>query len=317
MRSARGITAIYTGLLLILVILLEACGDNTISNTPASNTGTATGKIKVVATTTQIGDFVKNVGGNHVELSTILKPNVDAHDYEPSAEDSKNIAAAQIVFSNGLGLDDWLNKVIQNSGTKARLVVTSDGIKPHPGSSEEEKEGDPHIWFDIDNARMMVDNITGGLSEVDNAGASTYQANATAYKAQLDKLDSDIKALIATIPEANRKFVSNHDAFGYYLDRYGIKFIGSVIPSFDSTSEPSAKDLAELIARIKVEKVKAIFTESSISPKLENQIADQAGVKIYSSLYGDSLGAPGSEGDTYIKMMQYNTKTIVAGLGGK
>jgi len=270
-----------------------------------------------VATTTQIGDFVKNVGGNRIDLTTILKPNVDPHDYEPSADDSKALAAAQIVFSNGVGLDDWLDKLIKNSGTKAKLLVTSEGIKPRPGSGEEEKEGDPHIWFSIDNVKLMLDNIGKGLSDLDAPGTVTYRTNLTAYKEQLDKLDKDIKTQLATIPEADRKLVTNHDAFGYYFDRYGIKFVGSVIPSFDSTAEPSAKDLADLVAKIKAEKVKAIFTESSLNPKLEKQIADQAGVKIYSNLYGDTLGDAGSDGDTYLKMMQANTKNIVAGLSGK
>ncbi len=274
-------------------------------------------KLKVVATTTQVGDFVKNVGGNRIELITILKPNADPHDYEPTADDSKALASAQIVFTNGIGLDEWLDKLIQNSGTKAKKVVTSDGIKPRPGEGEEEKEGDPHIWFSVDNVKVMVDNISKGLSGLDAAGAAVYQANVTAYKEQLDKLDKDIKVQIATIPEADRKLVTNHDAFGYYLDRYGIKFIGSVIPSFDSTAEPSAKDLADLVVKIKAEKVKAIFTESSLNPKLEQQIAAQAGIKIFSNLYGDTLGDAGSDGDTYIKMMQTNTKNIVAGLTGK
>ncbi len=295
-------------------------GATTVAPTTAASATTVAApanKLKVVATTTQVGDFVKNVGGNRIELTTILKPNADPHDYEPTADDSKALASAQIVFTNGIGLDEWLDKVIQNSGTKAKKVVTSDGIKPRPGEGEEEKEGDPHIWFSVDNVKLMVDNISKGLSGLDAAGASVYQANATTYKEQLDKLDKDIKAQIATIPEADRKLVTNHDAFGYYLDRYGIKFIGSVIPSFDSTAEPSAKDLADLVAKIKAEKVKAIFTESSLNPKLEQQIAAQGGVKIYSNLYGDTLGEAGSDGDTYIKMMQTNTKNIVAGLIGK
>jgi zinc/manganese transport system substrate-binding protein/manganese/iron transport system substrate-binding protein len=299
------------GLLLVAGLILAACGDsNTAANVSAN-------KLKVAATTTQVGDFVKNVGGNRIDLTTIIKPNTNAHDYEPTADDSKALAASQLIFSNGIGLDQWLDKLIQNSGTKAKQVTVTEGIKPRPGNNSEEKEGDPHVWFNIDNAKQMVDNIAKGFADVDPTNAATYKANATSYKEQLDKLDSEIKAQIATIPEVDRKFVSNHDAFSYYLNRYGIKFVGSVIPSFDSTAEPSAKDLADLLAKIKSEKVKAIFTESSLNPKLEKQIADQAGVKIYANLYGDSLGPSGSEADTYLKMMSYNTKTIVAGLSGK
>ncbi len=322
MKSAKQAAGRKTGFSLIalgllLGLLTTACGDTSVTSQSASNSSNNAGKIKVVATTTQIGDFVKNVGGSNLELTTILKPNADAHDYEPTAEDSKALAGAQLIFSNGVGLDDWLNKLIKNSGTKAKAVVVSENIKPRPGSIEQQKEGDPHIWFDIDNVKKMVDNIVKGLGEVDAASSATYQNNARSYKDQLTKLDADIKAQIATIPEADRKMVTNHDAFSYYLERYGIKFVGSVIPSFDTTAEPSAKDLVDLIAKIKAEKVKAIFTETSLNTKLEKQIAEQAGVKIYSSLYGDSLGEAGSEGETYIKMMQFNTKTIVAGLSGK
>ncbi len=320
--ATRSLKALLVGLFMLTGLVLAACGDSTVINTTVPNsaagvTNAPVTKLKVVATTTQIGDFVKNVGGNRIEFATILKPNADPHDYEPTAADSKALSGAQIVFTNGIGLDDWLDKLIQNSGTKAQKVVTSEGIKPHPGESPQEKEGDPHIWFSVDNVKMMVDNIAKGLSGLDAAGASLYQANATAYKEQLDRLDKDIKAQIAIIPEADRKLVTNHDAFGYYLDRYGIKLVGSVIPSFDSTAEPSAKDLADLVAKIKAEKVKAIFTESSLNPKLEQQIATQAGVKVYSNLYGDTLGEAGSDADTYIKMMQTNTKNMIAGMSGK
>ncbi len=169
-----------------------AGGVGTASASTSGSASTALAKLKVVATTTQIGDFLKNVGGNRLELATILKPNIDPHDYEPTAEDSKNLAAAQVVFSNGIGLDQWLDKVIKNSGTKARQFTASEGIKPRPGTGEKNAGADPHIWFDIENARKMIDNITSRLAEVDPAGASIYQANAGTYKEQLDQPSSNL-----------------------------------------------------------------------------------------------------------------------------
>ena len=160
----------------------------------------------------------------------------------------------------------------------------------------------------------MVDNIALGLAKADQANATSYQANATQYKAQIDTMAIQIKAQLDTIPAANRKLVTNHDALGYFIEEFGLTFVGSVIPSMDSAAEPSAKEIQELVNKIKEQKVKAIFTETSINPKLAEQISQEAGVKIFSNLYGDSLGESGSEGDTYLKMMLSNTKNIVTGL---
>jgi len=318
---------------LFLVVLLTACGDptttsisttvaatgptsipKTVANTTNSTTSNPAVQIKSVATTTQVGDFVKNVAGNRVELVTILKPGVDAHDYEPTSDDSKALAAAQIIFTNGVGLESWLDKTIKNSGTKGVQIVTSDGLKPRPGNSDEEKEGDPHIWFSTENAKKMVDNIAAGLTKIDTAGKDIYEANAKTYKAQIDDMAKQVKILIDTIPTDRRKLVTNHDAFGYFADQFGIKIVGSVIPSFDSTAEPSAQELKELVDKVKAQKVPAIFTESSINPKLAEQISKEARVKIYSNLYGDTLGEAGSDGDTYIKMMLANANNIAGGL---
>ncbi len=313
MNRVSRLSALVSGLLLLT--LLVACGDPTAPVTKdAPGTASSAAKIKVVATTTQVGDFVKNVGGNRVELVTILKPGVDAHDYEPTSADSKALAAAQIIFSNGVGLEEWLDKTIKNSGTKATQVIASDGIKPRPGSTSQEKPGDPHLWFSTDNAKKMVDNITTGLIKIDGAGKEIYETNAKSYKAQIDDLAKQIKILIDTIPADHRKLVTNHDAFGYFAEQFGIKIVGSVIPSFDSTAEPSAQELKELVDKIKATKVPAIFTETSINPKLAEQISKEAGVKIFSNLYGDTLGEAGSDGDTYLKMMLANAKNIANGL---
>jgi ABC-type Zn uptake system ZnuABC Zn-binding protein ZnuA len=293
----------------------------TVATTAAPTT--AATRLKVVATTSQIADFAKNVGGNRVEVYTIIKPGRDAHDFEPTAEDSKALAAAQLVLANGLGLEEWLDKTIQNSGTKAVKITTSDGVALLEGKHEHEEEEkdehkhgdyDPHIWFSTVNAKQMVDNVTRGLVQVDPSGKATYEANASTYKTQLDDLTKQIKTLLDPISADRRKLVTNHEAFTYFADQFNLKVVGTIIPSFDSTAEPSAQELTELVKNIKAEKVPAIFTENTINPKLAEQISREAGVKIYSNLYGDSLGESGSDGDTYIKMMLTNARNIANGL---
>jgi ABC-type Zn uptake system ZnuABC Zn-binding protein ZnuA len=310
-------------LALLSFSLLAACGDNTstpaASTTAAVNSGTTsastTTKIKVVGTTSVIADFIKNVGGDRVEARAIIKPGADAHEYEPTADDSKNIASAQIIFANGLHLEAWLDKTIKNSGTKGQLVVVSDGIKLIPKADDPEfKNGDPHIWHSTVNAKQMVDNIAAGLAKVDPAGKDTYLANAKAYNAQIDTVTQQVKTLIDSIPAERRKLVTNHEAFTYFADQFGLTIVGSVIPSFDSTAEPSAAELAELVKKIKAQKITAIFTENTINPKLAEQISKEAGVKIYANLYGDGLGEQGSAGDTYLKMMVANATNLANGL---
>ncbi|MBN9397516.1 MAG: zinc ABC transporter substrate-binding protein [Candidatus Melainabacteria bacterium] len=271
-------------------------------------------KIKVLATTTQLGDFARNIGGDRVEVTQILRPDDDPHDYDPTADDSKNAAAAQLVLKNGVGLDDWLDKIITNSGTKAPLIDTSEGIKLRAGDgSDEEKEGDPHIWHSTDNAKIMVANIAKGLAQVDPAGSDYYQAQLTAYQKQLDDLKTQITQVFTPVPVEKRKLVTNHDAFGYFTDEFQITIVGSVIPSFSDAAQPTPQEINELIKNIKDNNVKVIFTETTINPKIAEQVAQTAGVQIYSNLYGDALGPAGSDGDTYLKMELSNAKNMAAG----
>jgi ABC-type Zn uptake system ZnuABC Zn-binding protein ZnuA len=277
---------------------------------------TAGHKLNVVATTTQIQDFVRNVGRDRVTLVPILGPEADAHDYQPTADDARAIADADVILSNGVGLESsWLPALLKNARKDAVAVELAKGAGIEVAKGDEaEPEGDPHVWQDVSNARKMVAAIRDTLGKADPAEAAAFQSNAAAYDAQLDRLDQDIKAQIATIPADQRKLVTNHDAFGYFVRRYGLTFVGSVIPSITTDAEPSAAEVQELVGAIKAEKVKAIYTETNLNPRLEQQIATQAGVKVYSNLYGDALGPPGSDGDTYLKAMQHNTKAIVDGL---
>jgi zinc/manganese transport system substrate-binding protein/manganese/iron transport system substrate-binding protein len=277
-------------------------------------------KLKVVATTTQVADFVRNVGGDRVELTQLLKPNVDPHDYEASPADVQAIADADVVVKNGVGLEAFLDDAISSAGFSGQVVDASKGVTIRQGNGEEEeKEGDPHIWHDPRNATIMVRNIADGLGAEDPTDKPAYEANATAYTAKIDTLDKDIARQIGALPAAQRKLVTNHDAFGYYVQRYGLQFVGSIIPSFDTSAELSGKDLSDLVAKIRTTGVKAIFSESSLPPKTADTVGREAGVTVVGgedALYGDTLGPAGSDGDTYLKMEEHNTKTIVGALGG-
>ena len=315
MKNVFIIASPFVVLLYGLLLVVSACAPAaTPANTPAP--AGPKPKAKVVSTTTQVTALAKIVGGDRIDLRGILHADVDPHEYEPTADDVKAFANAQVIFKNGIGLERWLVKTIQNSGTKATTVDTSKGVKIRQGKDEHgNAEDDPHIWHSPANVIIMLDNIRDGLSQIDAANADTYKANAAAYEQKLNDLDAYIKAQIATIPQANRRVVTNHDAFGYYFDRYGLTLVGSVIPSMDTNFQPSAKELAALVNQIKAQKVKAIFTESSINPQLSQQIAKEAGVKVVEgALYGDTLGLTGSGADTLDGMLKANTALIVTSL---
>jgi ABC-type Zn uptake system ZnuABC Zn-binding protein ZnuA len=269
--------------------------------------------LAVVATTTQAADLAANVGGDRVQVTSLLKPGIDAHDYEPSPADIEAIARADLVIRNGVGLEEWLDDTIERSGFDGPVVDTSQGVKLRAVDGE----ADPHIWQDPRNARVMAANIERGLARVEPAAAAAFEANLAAYTKELTALDTEVERRIDSL--ANRKVVTNHDAFGYYLDRYGLELVGSVIPSFDSSAELSGRDIRDLVAKIKAAGVKAIFSETTLPPRTAETIGLEADVKVVvgeDALYGDTLGPPGSDGDTYLKMIRHNTATIVSNLSG-
>jgi len=294
-------------LLLLLALALVAstagCGDGA-SDRAAEP---AAGPRKVVATTTVVGDFVKVVGGDLVSLTTLLRPNIDPHDYEPSPADAVALARADVIVSSGAGIDAWLDPLIVSAEPTAGVTVASKGVTLRPG--------DPHIWHDPRNAKIMVANIASALGRADPAHAANYVANSRAYSTQLDALDAEIATQIGTV--RNPRLVTNHDALGYYVDRYGLIYVGSIIPSFDSSAELSAAEVATLVEAIQFEGVPAIFTEAALPPRTAEAIGREAGVKVVSGaggLYGDGLGPTGSGADTYLTMMRHNTATIVRNL---
>lgn len=292
-----------------LLLALPAC------STPADPAppGSAGAPLIVVATTTQIRSMAEAVAGDRATVRSILPPGADAHEFEPRPSDVRTISTANLLLKNGVGLDDWLDKLLTNAGGNHPLKTVSEGVPIRPGDSGE-PAGDPHIWFNVQNALTMTRNIRDALIAVDAAHAATYTANAAVYLARLADLDTYIMGQVATVPPDQRKLVTNHDGFGYYIDRYGLTFVGSIIPSMSSEAQPSAQDVADLITKVRAAHVKVIFLESSINPQLAQQVGTDAGVQVVDTLYGDSLGAPGTPGATYEGMMRYNTDTIVNAL---
>jgi ABC-type Zn uptake system ZnuABC Zn-binding protein ZnuA len=271
------------------------------------------GGLRVVATTTQVADLAANVGGDRVQVASLLKPGIDAHDYEPSPADIDAIARADLVVQNGVGLEEWLGDTIASSGFDGPVVDASQGVRLR----QVDGGADPHIWQDPANAQLMAANIERGLAGAEPADAAAFQANLAAYTKELQALDAEVERQIDGL--ANKKVVTNHDAFGYYLDRYGLELVGSVIPSFDTSAELSGRDIRDLVAKIKATGVKAVFSETSLPPRAAETIGREAGVKVVvgeDALYGDALGPPGSDGDTYLKMIRHNTATIVGNLSG-
>jgi ABC-type Zn uptake system ZnuABC Zn-binding protein ZnuA len=282
---------------------------------PLPDAAPPTGKpLVVVASTPLLADLAAQVGGSRVETHAILPADADPHEYEPVPADLVTVEQAQLIVEFGLNLDQWAVEIVENAGAKAPVVVATTGVPTIASDEPGFGGGDPHVWFDPTNVQIMVSNIAAALSTADPAGALSFAARRDAYNQQLAGLDTWIAGQIATIPPERRKLVTNHDAFGYYVRRYGLTFVGSVIPSIDTNTEPSAQQTAELIDKIKAEGVPAIFTEASVNPELEEQLAKEAGVKVVDNLYGDNLGQPGSGADTYIGMMVTDTNLIVGAL---
>ena len=307
MRPSSPVTFILAACL----ALAAACG----GASTASERGAVDGRLPVVTTTTQLTDFARAVGGDRVDVYGILKPNVDAHDYEPSPADIARLAEAKVIIRNGVGLEDWFDSTIRNAGSKATIVDAATGVTIRQGTGGPDGKGDPHIWQDPRNAKVMVHNIAVALAAADPAHRADYEANEAAYAAELDRLDAEIASRIASLP--SKKIVTSHDAFRYYVDRYGLEFVGSIIPSFDSQAELSVQDISSIVRLITSAGVKAVFSENSLPPKTAEAIARDAKVRVVAgddSLYGDSLGPPGSAGDTYLKMLRHNTRVIVENL---
>ncbi len=273
-------------------------------------------KLKVVATFSILGDLVRNVGGDRVELTTLVGPNGDAHVYTPTPADARRLTEAKIVFANGLKFEGWIERLVKSSGTKATRVEASKGIK----TLKEEEHGhhhghggaDPHAWQSVGNAKVYVANIRDALIAADAEGKATYEANAGSYLAKLDALEAEMKGLVAGIPADRRRIITSHDAFRYFEDAYGIDFVA---PQGVSTeSEASAKDVARIIQQIKREKVSAVFVENVSDARLMERIAKETGAKVGEKVYSDALSEPNGPAGTYIDMMRHNIRAFSAAM---
>jgi ABC-type Zn uptake system ZnuABC Zn-binding protein ZnuA len=273
------------------------------------------GTLDVVATTTQLQDLVRNVGGARVSVEGILTPNVDPHEYEPRPSDAVALHRAKLIVESGVGLDAWMGKLIGEAGGDAPVVVASKGLRIRPGDAGE-PDGDPHWWHDPVNFERAAGTIAAALGRVDPAGRAEFHRNAGRYIARLQAMDAANRRTLRAVPVGRRTLVTNHDAFGYLAAHYQLRILGSVLDSLSASAQPSAQDIADLVRKIRAAHVRAIFTESSINPKLEQQIADEAGVRVSSDLYGDTLGPAGSNGATYLQMERWNVTAIVDGLLG-
>jgi len=278
--------------------------------------GGDSGQLQVVATTTQIGDFVREVGGSAVAVDQILEPNTDPHEYEPRPSDVEGAAGAALVFASGDNLDQWIGDVVSESGSDAEVVDLGAAVPerlPGESSGAEASKYDPHWWHDPRNAEAAVREIERKLAAADPAKRALFARNASAYLAKLRALDGGIARCMDTVPPARRKLVTDHDAFGYFADRYGIEVVGAVVPSQTTQAQTSAKELSELAATIEAEHVSAIFPESSLSPKVAEAIAEQTGASAGYTLYGDTLGPADSDGATYLRMEAANADAMVRG----
>ncbi len=300
--------------LAVLALAGAGCGDR-----PASSRVGPGEPVKVIATTTVLGDLVRQVGGAHADVTQILKPNADAHDYEPRPRDVTAAAGAQVVVASGDGLDRWIGAIVKQSGTTAAVLDVSGKLRvrrPGETAGEEASKYDPHWWHDPRNAMTAVAEIRDALSVANPQARRTYAANAKAYLVELEALDAGLADCFAQVPVARRKLVTDHDAFGYLAGRYDLTLVGAVIPSQTTQAQASAGDVAKLAEVIKREGVKAVFPEHSVNPKLAEALAAQTGANARYMLYGDSLGAAGSTGATYLSMERANADALVAGFTG-
>jgi ABC-type Zn uptake system ZnuABC Zn-binding protein ZnuA len=263
--------------------------------------------LRVVATTTQIGALTRAVSGGQVHLTVLLKAGADSHDFEVDPQTVRAVGHSQLVLKNGIGLDDWLDRVISNAGGRHQVVVVTEGI---PLLRTASGEDDPHVWQDPLNAKVMVDNIVAALSTADPAHAALFQANGAGYKETLDSTDAQVRALIDEIPASERKMVTNHDAFAYFIQRYGLTFVGAVFPVSSGEGEASARDVAALEDLVKSQRVKAVFAEAEVDPKVARELAKDVNVKVVAGLYADSLGPPGSEAASVDGMILSNARKI-------
>ncbi len=327
----------WTAAAIGLGVAVAVPGAGGLAQTPA-----AAEPLRVVATFSVLGDLVDRVGGDAIDLRTIVAAGADAHTFEPAPDDAIALGEADLVFANGIGFEPWLDELAEGADEPLPIVVVTDGIElreagdaPHPdegdvgppaegethadaaASDHDRGAFDPHVWHDVRNAMAMTEAIRDALIAADPANADLYQANAATLLAELETLDAWVVEQVATLPEDRRKLVTSHDTFGYFADRYGFEVVGTALDSASTEGGgPSAREIAELVERIEAAGVPAIFAENVQNPEVMEAVAEEAGVSLAPPLSTDALGAPGSGADSYEGMVRSNVETIVAALGG-
>jgi manganese/iron transport system substrate-binding protein len=276
------------------------------------------GKLSVVATTTIVGDVVKQIGGDAIMLSTVLPVQSDPHSFEPTPQDIARVAEADVIFANGAGLEEFLEPLIESAGAGDKVIDLSEGIQLIASTSNLETDqndhhADPHVWTDPTNLILWTQVISETLSELDPANAETYRANAAAYQEQLAELDAWIREQVALIPPENRKLVTDHLTLVYFANEYGFSQVGAIIPGYSTLAEPSAQELAALVDRISELDVPAIFVGNTINPALADRLTEDTGTQLV-FLYTGSLSEAGGEADSYLAYMKYNVSAIVNAL---
>lgn len=321
MRNSRYPGGLVFSCLLMMGLVLSGCSGRSSktdigheTSTASRDSGTAK-PLRVVATYSILGDWVRRIGGENIELTVLVGPEGDAHTYEPTPEDSVALSKADVVFENGLGFEVWLERLYEASESKGKRTVVTESIKPRQVVvSESQTETDPHVWHLPANAILMANSIVSALETADPSNAPQYRSRGQSYIKELNELDAWITEQINSIPNDRRKLVTTHDTFGYLADKYGLEVL-SVLGSVSSdSSDPSAGQVAEIINRIRNLQIPAIFAENILNPKLTNRVAEEAGVKVVPTLYTDALGPEGSAGQDYLSMMRFNITTMVEAL---
>ncbi len=307
----RLVTALVAAALLVLIAALGAgCG--------AASGGASTGALDVVASTSFLADIAQNVAGDRFEVRSLVPRDTDPHAFEPTPSDLKDVAGADLVVINGAGLEGALLKTLENAVGETPVVDASAGLKtrtPQPGEPPlDGGEADPHFWLDPELVKTYVANLEAAFSKADPAGAAAYRANAAAYDEKLSRLDAWIKAEVDQIPPADRKLVMNHASHGYFADRYGLRVVGTVLPSVSTGEAPTARQLSDLTRAIEASGTRAIFVEIDENPQLAEQIGAETGVKVVTDLLDHSLTAADGPAPTYIAMMKYDTRLVVEAL---
>lgn len=273
--------------------------------------------LPVVTSFSILADLVKVVGGSHVEVTSLVGPNADAHVFDPTPADAKRLANAKLVVINGLGFEGWMDRLIKSSGYRGSIVVASRGVKTIQEAGHGHQHGhshaaDPHAWQNPLNIKQYVQNIRIALAAAKPAAAQEFEQRAQAYSRDLDALDQSIRERLKPIPVAQRRIVTSHDAFGYFAAAYNVKFYP--LQGLSTGSEPSAADVVRIIDQIKKNKVSAIFVENISDARVLERITKESGARIGGTLYADALSEPGTAVDTYLKLIEHNAATVIKGL---